>query len=240
MRDWKATVRSILDGDHPRFGRPVLFLIYAFIIVSVLSIGFETLPDLPPWARAALTIEEIVVVAFFTMEYLLRIASAERPLRYVGSLFGIVDLLAILPFYLSLGLDLRSLRTLRLLRVFRLLKLTRYNDAADRFAEAWRATREELVVFFAAAIIVLYLCSIGIYYFEHDAQPEAFSSVFDSMWWAAVTLTTVGYGDVYPITTGGRIFTVVVLFVGLGAIAVPTGIVGAALARMRRPGDPEA
>jgi len=224
----------VLAGEHPRLGRPILFALYALIIFSALSIGFETLPDLSPAERRFFEIAEVLVVAVFTIEYVLRIVTAPKPIGYIFSFWGIIDLLAVLPFYLSLGLDLRAIRVLRLLRLVRLLKLARYTIAADRIVGALRMVREELILFYTFAFLILYLSSIGIYYFEHDAQPEKFRSVFDAMWWAAVTLTTVGYGDVYPITLGGRIFTVVVLFVALGVIAVPTGLFASALSRVRQ------
>jgi voltage-gated potassium channel len=230
--DLRTHVRTALDGEHPILGRSIVFLLYGLIGFSTISIGVETLPDLPPWAAAVLGVSEAVTVAVFTVEYLLRIATAPKPLAYIRSFFGIVDLLAILPFYLGLGVDLMALRAFRLLRLFRLFKLVRYNRAIRRLGRAIRMVRDELVVFTAAAVFTLYLCGIGIYYFEHTAQPKVFASVFDGMWWAAVTLTTVGYGDVYPITAGGRAFTVLVLFVALGAIAVPTGLISAALTRL--------
>ncbi len=231
--DWRAHVRTALDGEHPVLGRSVVLFLYGLIGFSTISIGIETLPGLPPWALALFGIAEAVTVAVFTVEYGLRIAIAPKRLAYVLSFFGIVDLLAILPFYLSLGVDLRALRAFRLLRLFRLFKIARYNVATRRLARAIHLVREELIVFATMAVFTLYLCGIGIYYFEHAAQPKAFASVLDGMWWAAVTLTTVGYGDVYPVTAGGRMFTVVVLFVALGAIAVPTGLISAALTRLR-------
>ena len=115
-----------------------------------------------------------------------------------------------------------------------MLKLTRYSQAMERFAKAISYAREEIIIFFVATIIILYLASVGIYYFEHDAQPEAFRSIFDSMWWAVATLTTVGYGDVYPVTVGGKIFTFVILMCGLGVVAVPAGLISAALSKVRR------
>ena len=232
-RGWKVEVAQVLAGEHPRVGRPILFGLYALIVFSALSIGFETLPDLSPGERRFFEIAEVLIVAVFTVEYVLRIVTAPKPIGYIFSFWGIIDLLAVLPFYLSLGVDLRAVRVLRLLRLVRLLKLARYTIAADRIVGALRMVREELILFYSFAFLILYLSSIGIYYFEHDAQPEKFRSVFDAMWWAAVTLTTVGYGDVYPITLGGRIFTVVVLFVALGIIAVPTGLFASALSRVR-------
>ncbi len=231
--DWRAHVETALDGRHPVLGRSVILLLYALIGFSTISIGIETLPDLPPWAPALFRAGETITVAVFTAEYVLRIAVAPKKLAYVRSFFGIVDLLAILPFYLGLGVDLRALRAFRLLRLFRLLKIARYHVAVQRLARAIHMVREELIVFATVAVFALYLCGIGIYYFEHTAQPKAFASVFDGMWWAAVTLTTVGYGDIYPVTPGGRMFTVLVLFIALGSIAIPTGLISAALTRLR-------
>lgn len=103
-----------------------------------------------------------------------------------------------------------------------------------RFGKAIYMAKEELVIFSFASLVVLYLSSVGIYYFEHAAQPDIFRSIFDSLWWALATLTTVGYGDIYPITVGGRLFTFIVLIVGLGLVAVPTGIIASALSAVRR------
>ena len=141
--------------------------------------------------------------------------------------------MAILPFYVSLGVDLRSVRALRLLRLLRILKLARYSSAIGRFQRALTLAREELLVFLGIAVMLIYLSAVGIYYFENEAQPEQFASVFHSLWWAVVTLTTVGYGDAFPVTLGGRMFTFAVLMAGLGIVAVPTGLLASALARVR-------
>jgi voltage-gated potassium channel len=111
----------------------------------------------------------------------------------------------------------------------RILKLYKYNAALNRFHHALRMVREELIIFGFISTILLFLSAIGIYYFEHAAQPEQFKSVFHALWWSLTTLTTVGYGDIYPITAGGKIFTFFVLIIGLGVIAVPTGLVASAL-----------
>jgi voltage-gated potassium channel len=140
----------------------------------------------------------------------------------------------ILPFYLQLGLDLRSLRVFWLFRIFRLFKLARYGDAARRMAAAFRLVRVDLAVFGVGAVFVLYLAAVGIYFFEREAQPEAFASVIHAFWWALATLTTVGYGDVYPITLGGRLFTFFILMVGLGVFAVPTGLITMAMVNTRK------
>lgn len=231
--DWRAHIQSALDGGHPVLGRSVAFLLCTLIGLSTISIGIETLADLPPWATSLLAAGEGISVAVFTAEYVLRVAAARKRLAYIRSFFGIIDLIAILPFYLGLDIDLRSLRGFRLLRLLRLFKVARYHSALRRLGRAIAMVHQELTVFAAVAIFTLYLCGIGIYYFEHAAQPKAFASVVDGMWWAAVTLTTVGYGDIYPVTPGGRLFTVLIMFVALGAVAVPTGLVTAALVHLR-------
>jgi voltage-gated potassium channel len=131
------------------------------------------------------------------------------------------------------------MRSLRLLRIFRVFKLVRYNKALKRFNRALSIAREEIVIFLSAAILLIYLTAVGIYFFENEAQPDKFSSIFDSLWWAVVTLTTVGYGDAYPITLGGRAFTVVMLLLGLGIVAIPTGLLASALNRAREEEDKE-
>lgn len=130
-------------------------------------------------------------------------------------------------------MDLRFLRMFRIFRVFRAFKLIRYNKALSRFHTAYKIVKEELVLFFMVTLMLLFLVSAGIYAFENEAQPDVFKSVFHSAWWAVVTLTTVGYGDVYPITIGGRIFTFFVLMIGIGIIAVPAGLIGTALSKAR-------
>lgn len=169
----------------------------------------------------------------FTVEYLLRIFVSDKPFKFIFSFFGIIDLLAILPFYLSLGIDLRGARALRFLRLFRILKLTRYSRAVRRVGLAFKLVREELIIFLFATLIVLYLAAVGIYHFEHESQPKEFASVFHSLWWAVATLTTVGYGDVYPVTLGGRLFTFIVLLAGLGVVSVPSGLFASALSKAR-------
>ncbi|MEI8704314.1 ion transporter [Pseudoalteromonas sp. B62] len=139
-----------------------------------------------------------------------------------------------LPFYLSTGYDLRSIRIFRLLRLVRILKLFKYNQAIKRFHRALVIAKEELILFGFVAAIMLYLSAVGIYYCESDAQPEQFSSVFHSLWWSVTTLTTVGYGDMYPVTVGGKIFTFFILTIGLGIVAVPTGLLASALSEARK------
>lgn len=220
--------KDFLDGKY--FG----IFISALIFYSLVTFSMETLPDLDQSTLIFLKYSEMVVVAIFTLEYLCRVMLAENKLRFIFSFYGLVDLLAIIPFYLATSVDLRTLRLLRLLRLIRILKMVRYNKAINRFGRALVETKEELVIFTFAALIMLFLSSVGIYHFEHDAQPNSYRTIFDCLWWSVATLTTVGYGDIYPITVGGKIFTFCILLLGLGLIAVPASIMASSLASIRR------
>ena len=216
--------------DQPEY----TWCITGLILFSVICFSLETLPDLNERVIAFLSYAEIVITVLFTIEYIIRIALSERRLRFIFSFYGLVDLLAILPFYLAFAVDLRSLRLVRLLRAVRILKLARYSSAMKRITLALYAAKEELIIFTFASFVLLYLAAVGIYHFEHAAQPEVFRSIFDCLWWSVATLTTVGYGDIFPITDGGRFFTFIVLMIGLGLVAVPTGIVASSLSAIRR------
>ncbi len=217
-----------------RLARGCDAFIQGLIALTLVASAVETLPNLPAMAQAWLHGFDVFSVAVFTVEYLLRIYFARPRRRYIFSFFGIIDLLAILPFYVGLGVDVRSIRAFRLLRLLRILKLARYSAAVQRFYVALSIAKEELIVYLSATLVLLYLSALGIYYFEHEAQPDKFTSVFDALWWAVATFTTVGYGDVYPVTAGGRLFTFFVLLIGLGIVSVPSGIIAAALAKARQ------
>ena len=232
----RARARALLDGEDPVYGRVVAFALQGLIVLSAISVAIETVPGLPDWLSRVLAVEEQVILLIFSIEYLLRLWSSERPQAYAVSFFGIIDLAAILPSLLLAGTDLRSVRVLRLLRLVRLLKLTRYMAAADRLAAAFRSIRDDLLMFTLVSALVLYLCAAGIWVFEHEAQPDAFASIPHSLWWAIATLSTVGYGDVYPVTALGKMFTGIVLLIGLGVVAVPAGLLASALSTARRRG----
>ena len=225
--------KQIVEETDTRAGRWFDLLVIGLILISIATFSIETLPDLSPGTSSLLRWAETISVLLFTLEYLLRVLVADRKVGFIFSFFGLIDLAAILPFYIALGVDLRSVRAIRLVRLLRMGKLARYSDAMNRFRRAAVIAREELIVFLGVAGVLIYLSAVGIYYFENKAQPELFASVFHSQWWAVVTLTTVGYGDVYPITVGGRLFTFAVLTAGLGVIAVPTGLIASAMAKVR-------
>ena len=231
MKMYSSLKRLVEGSEGP--GRTFDLGVQCLIVLSLVAFAVETLPDLSAPTRRFLKVFETATVLLFSLEYVLRLLVADRKMGFVFSFFGIVDLAAILPFYLATGLDLRSIRIVRLLRLFRLFKFARYSATIRRLRQAFALVREELTLFLVLIAIVMYVASVGIYYFEREAQPQAFASVFHALWWSLTTLTTVGYGDVYPVTTGGRVFTAVVLLIGLGVVAVPAGMVAAALSEAR-------
>lgn len=230
MRD---KIRIIIEDNTTRKGRIFDYFIQVLILSSLLAFTIETLPNISNSTIELLKIFEIVCIVIFTLEYALRLYVAKNPLKYLFSFYGIIDFLAIFPFYLRTVYDLRALRVFRVFRVFRTLKLVRYNKALNRFHIAARIVKEELILFLIVTLIFVFLASSGIYYFENEAQPEVFSSVIHSGWWAIATLTTVGYGDVYPITSGGKVFTFFILLIGVGIVTIPAGLVASALSKAR-------
>ncbi len=229
------TISDIVQRSDTTPGRIFDSTVIVLILVSAVTASIDTLPSLPPSVRAALSWSEVAIVGLFTIEYGLRVGTSPGKLRYMLSFHGLVDLAAIVPFYLTLGsVDLRTLRVLQLFRIVRILKLSRHSEAMARFRRALALAREEIVLFAGLALVLIYLSAAGIWYFEHEAQPEAFASILHSLWWATATLTTVGYGDVYPVTAGGKLFTSVILMCGLGVVAMPAGLVAAALSQVRR------
>ena len=240
MRDafCKARLKRTVEDTDTWQGRAFDHVVKLLIVFSITTYSIETLPDLSPRMQHLLYVLEIAVVIIFTVEYALRIYVADRKLAYIFSPLGIIDLLAILPFYILLGgADSRAVRAMRLLRIARTLKLIRYDRAVDRLVRAVVIAKEEIVLFFSLTAISLYLAASGIHFFESEVQPDKFGSIFHGVWWAVVTLTTVGYGDVYPITTGGRLFTFLILMIGMGIIAVPPGIISSALSKARQEQD---
>ena len=231
------TIKKIIEQNDTKRGRIFDLAIQSIIMMSLVSFSIETLPNLSDKTKDILRVIEIITVGIFTVEYILRLIVADRKLGFIFSFYGLVDLIAILPFYFTSGIDLRSIRTIRMLRLFRAFKLVRYSKAIQRFHRAFMIVREEIALFLFVTILLLFFSAVGIYYFENEAQPDSFSSVFHSLWWAVATLTTVGYGDVYPITTVGKIFTFFILMIGLGIVAVPAGMFASALSKARMEED---
>lgn len=230
----KEKIRRMVEEKNTLAGRWFDLSIQILIILSLLVYSVGTLPNLSHFWKKVLTILDLFCYVIFTVEYILRIYITKKRLKYIFSFYGIIDLLAILPFLLASEIDLRSIRALRVFRIISALKISSYSASLQRFSIALKLIRSELILFFIVTNIFLFLAASGIYFFENAAQPKAFASVFHSLWWAIITLTTVGYGDVYPITAGGKVFTYFILLLGLGIITIPTGLIASALSEARR------
>ena len=228
------SLKSIVEETNSKEGFVFDVFIQLMVILSLIAFSVETLPDLSQEVVGWLHVFEMFSIAVFSMEYVLRVFVANPKLKYMLSFFGIIDLLAVLPSLVGMGVDLRSIRAFRLMRLFRILKLARYSSAMKRFHLALNIAREELVLFLCVTLILIFVAAVGIHHFESEAQPKTFGSVFHCLWWAISTLTMVGYGDVFPITVGGKIFTFFILMIGLGFISVPAGLVASSLAKARQ------
>lgn len=212
--------------------------IITLIIANLITIIVETF-DLPDDVRSCITIFEIVSVVIFTIEYVLRVwtsdmlypelSPAKARLKYVFSFMAIIDLLSILPVYLPLliPLDLRILRILRIGRLLRILKINRYTHALGMIARVFKAKAAQLISSMLVVGLLIIIASVLMYNIESAVQPDAFSNALETMWWAVATLTTVGYGDVYPVTVAGKVLATIIAFLGIGMVAVPTGIITA-------------
>ena len=246
MNDRECNLRTkvfrVIQPDSTGYWPSQLFdwAITALILLSVASVFVVTL-DLPSSVSRALMVFEGIASVVFTVEYSLRIWTAPElypdrsswsaRARYVVSGMALIDLLAILPFWIPMVLpgSMLGMRAFRLVRLLRIFKLNRYFDAMAMIGEVVREKRRELIgsIFFVA--ILMLVSSLLVYAVEHDAQPEAFRNAFSGLWWAVATLTTVGYGDIYPVTAAGRVFGAVIALLGIGMVAIPTSILSSGL-----------
>lgn len=229
----KAKIREIIEpakGDS-RASKVFDWVITALILTSVMSVFLITFRTLPRTVKYALFYLEIIASIVFTIEYALRIYVSEHKLKYILSPMAIIDLLAILPFYLPMILprSMLGMRALRLVRLLRLVKLNRYFDALRSIGDVFVAKKRELLGSLFFVLLLMLVSSLLMYSVEHDAQPEVFTNAFSGLWWSVATLTTVGYGDIYPVTALGRILGAFIAFSGIAALAIPTGIVTAGL-----------
>ena len=221
----KEKLRAVIEGNI--VSGIIQFLILASAVVFVLESDSAT----DSHALHYVVLDWVFFV-LFSIEYILRVYIEPRKRDFIFSFYGIIDLLAILPSLFLLP-GFRILRILRFLRIFRIFKATRFILAVDRLTEALNEIRRELLALVILSLMLVYLAACGIHYFERVEQPEEFGSILDSMWWAIVTLTTVGYGDVYPITPGGKLFTALVTLIGVGLIAIPSGLLASVLTEAR-------
>lgn len=219
-----------------RADRIVAICLMVLIIANGLAVMLETVKPLEARYYKYFYMFELFSVGVFTLEYLLRLWAVtvnpeyRKPvtgrLRYALTPLALVDLAAILPFYLPIALtiDLRIIRLIRLFRLFRLFKMTRYVESMRTFHNVFKAKKAELMLTLVLIFLLLVFASSLMYSVENEAQPDKFSSIPETLWWGVVTLTTIGYGDVYPITPTGKVIGGVIAFLGIGLFALPAGI----------------
>jgi len=227
--DWKRKLHTIIYGTHTPAGRLFDILLLVLILYSIVIVMLESVPRIDSKYHQFLNISEWVVTILFSIEYILRIICINRPSKYIFSFFGIIDFLSTIPKYLSLlfvgSQYFTAFRALRLLRVFRILKLVRFVGESNNLVRAMRASRTKIFVFVFFVLIISVLLGTLMYLIE--GPEHGFNSIPHSVYWTIVTLTTVGYGDISPETPLGQLIATLIMIIGYGIIAVPTGIVSA-------------
>ena len=236
----KKRIFEIIEtaSEHDILSKIFDIFIITLITINIVAVILDTF-TLPSWTRQVLSYLEIVSVIIFSIEYVLRVWTADllypnlskikSRVKYIASAMAIIDLLSILPFYLPLliKIDLRVLRALRIVRLLRIMKLNRYTNALSAIAQVFRSKAQQLLSSMLVLVILMIISAVLMYNIEHSAQPDEFDNAFSALWWAIATLTTVGYGDIYPVTVAGRILSAIIAFLGVALVAVPTGIISA-------------
>lgn len=236
---FRKRVWEIVEVAQPgdRASRAFDIFILALIFLNVLAVMAGTIESVQESHGRLLDLFEDFSVAVFSAEYLSRIWSCVTDARYRSPIAGrlrfavrpmiVVDFLAILPYFLPmLGLDLRFIRTLRLMRIFRIAKMGRYSKSLQLISSVLKAKKEELIMAVGFMVTLIVLAASLVYYCEHEAQPGLFSSIPASLWWAVITLSSVGYGDMYPVTVAGKVVAAIIAVLGIGMVALPAGILG--------------
>lgn len=240
LKPWQNKLHEVIyEADTPA-GKWFDIVLLLFIIASILFVMLESVKGLPEFWYDFFIHAEWVITILFTIEYFLRIVSIKQPKHYIFSFYGLVDLVAIFPLYLSLVISgtgaLATLRALRLLRVFRILKITRYIKEGHRLREALKLSKPKILVFLFTVLIISMIAGTLMYLIE--GEESGFTSIPRGIYWCIVTLTTVGFGDITPETPLGQFIASVIMIMGYGIIAVPTGIVSVAYAKTAIP-EPE-
>lgn len=233
---FRQKVHIIIYGTNTVAGKVFDIVLLGLILLSVLMVMLETVDSVDERYHNVLLICEWVITVFFTIEYILRIISIKTPSKYIFSFYGIIDFIAILPMYLSFffgGAQILSVvRALRLLRIFRILNLVHFTGQASELRLAIKTSRTKIIVFIYFVLVVCVLLGSLMYVIEGEVN--GFTSIPVSIYWCIVTLTTVGYGDIHPVTPTGQVIASLIMILGYGIIAVPTGIVTAEFAQNRK------
>ena len=227
--NWRTKLHEVIYEADTRAGKLFDIILLIAIASSIVLVMLESVSSINDEYSEILNISEWVITILFSLEYIARIIAVKKPLKYIYSFYGIVDLLSTIPKYISLIIGgsqaLATIRALRLIRVFRILKLARYLGASNQMARAIKASRAKIAVFLFAVIIVSIIFGTIMHLVE--GEENGFRSIPESVYWCIVTMTTVGFGDIYPHTPLGQFIASVLMILGYGIIAVPTGIVSA-------------
>ncbi len=235
-KNWKNKLHEIIyEADTP-LGKAFDVVLLILIVLSIIFVMLESVKGLPIKTYEFLYYAEWIITVFFTFEYIARIVSIKQPSRYIFSFYGIIDLLSTLPLYLSFFITgtsaLLAVRALRLLRIFRILKISRYIGESNRLAKAIRDSGAKISVFLFAVLVLCIIMGSVMYLVE--GEESGFRSIPISVYWCIVTLTTVGYGDIAPTTPLGQFLAAIIMIMGYGIIAVPTGIVSVEYAQQSK------
>ena len=227
-KSWREKIHEIIyEADTPA-GKLFDVLLLIVILISIVLVMLESVESIEAEYSAILNTSEWIITILFSLEYIVRIIIVKKPRAYIFSFYGIIDLLSTIPKYLSLFFvgthSLIALRALRLMRVFRILKLTRFIGETANFGKALKRSRAKIAVFLSFVIVLCVILGTVMYLIESE-QDSGFSSIPRSVYWAVVTLTTVGYGDIAPTTALGQFIASLIMILGYGIIAIPTGIV---------------
>ena len=218
----KHLLFEALESPTSRIGHQVALFLGTLIIFSVFVFSLESFPELEYYRPLLHTVDSAILVVFF-IEYLFRFYVARNKRKFVFSLLGIVDLIVILPLFTNVIPELYFLRSLRLLEVLRIFKVLRYSNLVRSFLHSFRYYKEELKILWLSFMVVFVLAAFGMYSLEGHINPNI-NNMLDSFWWAIITMATVGYGDIVPITIPGKILSVIVIIFGLATIAIMTAI----------------
>lgn len=232
-QELKNKIYSIIFGSDTPMGKRFDVILMIAIVVSILIVTCDSLFQNHIWVMRSFVILEYILTLFFTAEYLLRLYCSPKPKAYVLSFFGIIDLISILPMYLGLFIHsarfMIVLRAFRLIRIFRIFKLFAFLEEGYLLLESIKASFRKISIFFLFVVIIVICLGTVMYMVEHGQPDSPFTDIPTSIYWAVVTMTTVGYGDITPATEWGRFFSALVMLIGYTVIAVPTGIVTASM-----------